>query len=250
MLGHPRAMTARRTIATFAVLLAATLAGPAVAAAKAFPVSRDVGVYRATSLGSGIGVIKARTWVEVQCWTRGQVVGGYSVWDRINYRGGSAYVHDRYVEMGADTPGEAGVPECGVGAGGLVDWRKLADGILAKDYRSFMRSKPGLKVSSPTNQLDWRSDGCSGPIVIREAYRHLFDQPCQLHDFGYRNYGAGKRLGRNEPTRALIDQRFLTEMERLCRLRFRPSHERSVCQGQARVVYSAVSLRGAKHFYG
>lgn len=239
-------MRTTRTIATLAALLAAISAVPAAAAAKAFPVSRDVGVYSAPNLGSGIGVIKAGREVNVQCWIRGQAVGGYRIWDRIDHRGGTAYVHDRFVEMpGAGSPADAGVPEC-AGQGGLVNWRKVADGILNKDYRTFMN----IKRSPPTDGLDFSSDGCSGPSLIRPAYRRLFDQPCQLHDFGYRNYGRGRRLGRNEQMRAYIDLRFRTEMRRLCTHRFRPSHERSLCQGAAEAVFDAVRLRGKEAFYG
>jgi endonuclease/exonuclease/phosphatase family metal-dependent hydrolase len=239
-------MTTRRTLTAVAAVLAAALLLPAAASAKAFSVSRDVGVYRAPNTASGIGVVKSGGQVNVQCWTRGQAVGGYPIWDRIDYRGGSAYVHDRYVEMpGAGSPAAAGIPEC-AGQGGLVNWRKLADGILAKDYRTFMN----IKDSPPTDGLDWTSDGCSGPAVIREAYRRIFDQPCQLHDFGYRNYGQGRRLGRNDAMRAHIDLRFLAEMKRLCGHRFRPGQERSFCEAQAHAVFDGVRLFGRPHFYG
>jgi hypothetical protein len=242
-------MFTRRTVTLLAVVLAAAVVLPATASAQLFPVSRDVGVYSALNLGSGIGVIKSGSQVDVQCWTSGPEVGGYSVWDRIDYRGGTAYVHDRYVEMPDGSPAASGVPAC-AGQGGLVNWRKLADGILAKDYRTFMKDRPGLRANPPTSELDWNSDGCSGPIVIREAYRHLFDQPCRLHDFGYRNYGSGKQLGRNEGTRARVDLRFHEEMKRLCGIQFRPGHERSVCQGAAQTVFAGVRLRGDEYFYG
>jgi Prokaryotic phospholipase A2 len=234
---------------TLAVALAAMLAVPAAATAKLYPMSRDVGVYRAPNTGSGIGVVKSGGQVDVQCWIRGQAVGGYDVWDRIVHRGRTAYVHDRYVEMPSGSPGASGVPEC-TGQGGLINWRQLADGILAKDYQSFINSKPSLRLIWPTNQLNWDTDGCSGPMVIREVYRHLFDKPCQQHDFGYRNYGSGKKLGRNEATRAVVDGRFHTEMRRLCARQFRPGHERSVCQVAAAGVYRVVRDRGDDHFYG
>jgi hypothetical protein len=141
----------------------------------------------APNLCSGVGVIKAGNQVDV---------------------------HDRYVEMPGGSPAASGVPAC-AGQGGLVNWRKLADGILGKDYRTFMK-----------------------------------DQPCRLHDFGYRNYGSGRQLGRNEGTRARIDLRFHEEMKRLCGIQFRPGHERSVCQGAAQTVFAAVRLRGDEYFYG
>jgi hypothetical protein len=64
--------------------------------------------------------------------------------------------------------------------------------------------------------FDWSTDGCSGPKFTQHVYKDLFDKPCRLHDFGYRNYGRGLHLGRNETTRAWIDLRFKQEMDRRC----------------------------------
>lgn len=103
------------TIAGLATAIAVLAVLPSAASAAQYPVSRDVGVYRApTTASQGLGVIKARNRVDVQCWTRGQSIGGYAVWDRIPFNGGSAYVHDKYVEIpGGRSPQQAGIQQCG-----------------------------------------------------------------------------------------------------------------------------------------
>lgn len=101
---------------------------------------------------------------------------------------------------------------------------------------------------SPYNAFDWTDDGCSGrdtawlfSRAISNAYRDLFNGPCQLHDFGYRNLGKGLSLQRNEETRAWIDGRFLSEMNRLCDETYRGSAKLR-CRVNARTVYSVVRV--------
>jgi Prokaryotic phospholipase A2 len=104
------------------------------------------------------------------------------------------------------------------------------------DYRQFMKFK---REKSP-GPFNWNDDGCSGPFGFKEGYRKLFDQPCQLHDFGYRNYGQpkGLKLGRNEDVRKWIDKRFLQGMRRLCKTKLRDlTHPLIACLGMARVVW-------------
>jgi hypothetical protein len=93
---------------------------PAAASAQPFPVSRDVGVYRTPDLSKGVGVIKAHETVNVECWTNGPAVGGYPIWDRIiGHPSGTAYVHDRYVEMpNRSGPAANKIPNCNDGGGG------------------------------------------------------------------------------------------------------------------------------------
>jgi endonuclease/exonuclease/phosphatase family metal-dependent hydrolase len=239
-------MSSRRTITALAPVLTAALLLPAAAAASSFPVSRNVGVYSAPDTSSGVGVVKAGRTVDVQCWTNGQAVGGYPVWDRISYGSGTAYVHDKYVQMpNGDSPGANGIPQCGATGGfGSTNRRERADAILAKDYGSFI----AVKRSRP-RPFNWSSNGCTGPAVIREAYARLFDEPCQQHDWGYGNYGQGLKLDPSEGMRAAIDGRFLTEMRRRCNI-FRPGHERSVCQGEANVMFGVVRRVGRPYFLG
>lgn len=80
----------------------------------------------------------------------------------------------------------------------------------------------GCTKPAPYNMFDWSTDGCSvlpaiilAPAVIIAA-KQLFNRACQLHDFGYRNFGKGPTLGRTEGQRRLIDNRFLEEMNRIC----------------------------------
>jgi uncharacterized protein YraI len=92
--------------------LAFALLVPAAAHAKGFEVSRDIGVYAGpTTKSKGIGTIRARQLAQVECWTTGQPVLGYSIWDRVKYRGLTGYVHDKYVEMGGSHK-DNGIENC------------------------------------------------------------------------------------------------------------------------------------------
>ena len=79
-------------------------------------------------------------------------------------------------------------------------------------------SKGECKKPSPYDKFDWDSDGCS--IVPFSSWKKLFDPACQQHDFGYRNFGNGLVLGRDEGTRRWIDDRFRVEMKAICNYRF------------------------------
>jgi hypothetical protein len=75
------------------------------------------------------------------------------------------------------------------------------------------------------------------------AGKNLFDGPCQLHDFGYRNFGKGLTLRRNEDTRAWIDGRFEAEMKRLCNNNFPHIWQipnREACFKEAEVIWAGV----------
>lgn len=69
----------------------------------------------------------------------------------------------------------------------------------------------------PYNEFDWSTDGCSW---TPSSLRALFNPACQEHDFGYRNFGKGLKLGRDENTRRWIDDRFRAEMKSICNYRF------------------------------
>src|SRR4051794_9801717 len=65
------------------------------------------------------------------------------------------------------------------------DLRAAADAIMNLDYHAFI----ALKSSSVRNPaFNWTDDGCSTVFTI--PVRSLFNKPCQMHDFGYRNYGT------------------------------------------------------------
>jgi Prokaryotic phospholipase A2 len=105
---------------------------------------------------------------------------------------------------------------------------------------------PKCKKPVPYNHFDWTDDGCSGrneigPLSL--AYRNLFNEPCRLHDFGYRNFGKGLALYKHEDMRARIDTRFLEEMSRLCSDKYGQwwnFQKRSECGRIALAVYTAV----------
>lgn len=109
-------------------------------------------------------------------------------------------------------------------------------------------SQPGCtrQKPSPLNAFDWTDDGCSGKDEIKFVslyYRDMFNGPCQLHDFGYRNFGKGLRLSPYESTRLQIDNIFYTEMKRLCDDRFsgwRGAIARADCKFRAENVYLGV----------
>ncbi|HST49382.1 phospholipase A2 [Jatrophihabitans sp.] len=109
-----------------------------------------------------------------------------------------------------------------------------------------MSGSEGCRKPAPYNSFDWSDDGCSGADQIGSIssfYRTLFNQPCRLHDFGYRNFGKGLTLYRNESMRLAIDDRFKAEMFRLCNNKY-PGWKKYInwvaCQDEASIVYSAV----------
>lgn len=128
--------------------------------------------------------------------------------------------------------------------------RAEADKIMRMTYDQFADfSRLHLKP------FDWSTDGCSGPKFTKRIYKDLFDKPCRLHDFGYRNYGRGLHLGRNETTRAWIDLRFKQEMDRRCNhFTGWQSYKGVVCRSEAHLIYDyerkTGNLPGVKGFYG
>ena len=90
-----------------------------------------------------------------------------------------------------------------------ADTKSRAIEIMSQSYGDFKNTK-----SRHEAPFDWSSDGCSWTPA---PWRWEQDGPCQLHDFGYRNFGKGLTLERNENRRAWIDHRFLEEMQRNCR---------------------------------
>ena len=99
----------------------------------------------------------------------------------------------------------------------------------------------GCEKPPPYNAFDWTDDSCSPPTP--PVWRSLFHAPCQQHDFGYRNFGKGLALRRDEDTRAWIDSRFRAEMERLCNNTFpRPWQiaNKQACFNEADIIWGAV----------
>lgn len=110
----------------------------------------------------------------------------------------------------------------------------------------------GCRKPVPINAYDWTHDGCSGP-QWSQRFTKQFRLACLQHDFGYRNFGNGLRLGRNELRRVWIDRRMLKEMQSLCwhhyPRRFRDARLRAGCLITARRVYEAVRIGGRGAFY-
>jgi hypothetical protein len=145
-----------------------------------------------------------------------------------------------------------GVIAATTASGARLDLRAQADAIMSKDYKSFIAYKSNTATRPAA--FDWSDDGCSGPPGIKNAYRSLFDKPCQIHDFGYRNYGNWLRLSRNENTRSWIDDRFESEMVRLCNNTFTKWWQKAnkvACVEEAGVMWSVVrGYFGRNAFYG
>jgi hypothetical protein len=129
--------------------------------------------------------------------------------------------------------------------------RQQADAIMNKDYKSFVAYKKKVLSTYGPYVFNWTDDGCSNPTP--PAWKSLFNQPCQIHDFGYRNYGRGLKLGRNEDTRAWIDKRLLQEMVRLCKDKYSAWYRypnKVACLDEAGIIYTAVRNGGRGAFYG
>ncbi len=126
--------------------------------------------------------------------------------------------------------------------------RAEADRVMNLSYSDFVNYKVGGSHPFP---FDFSSDGCSQPTPAGLDVK--FDQPCQQHDFGYRNYGRGYMLEASEQTRLWIDDRFLVEMDRLCHDQhqgFAQQGNLQVCLYQAQVIYDNVRRFGSGAFFG
>lgn len=126
--------------------------------------------------------------------------------------------------------------------------------IMNLDYKSFITYKNQV---DKVLQFNWSTDGCSSrwyTAAVHPVYRNLFNRPCQQHDFGYRNFGThdqGLALSPTEDTRAWIDARFATEMDRLCDTNFSAwwqTYNKIFCKGEASSMYAAVR-NGGRGFY-
>jgi hypothetical protein len=141
------------------------------------------------------------------------------------------------------------VVACVMAPAAHADLRSDADAIMNMDYNTFI----GFKQNQHPAPFEWSDDGCSGPWGIRATYANLFNKPCQMHDFGYRNYGHGLALGPNEDTRAWIDGRFATEMRRLCNDSFNEwwqAANKAACLSESGYIWAAVRNLGRSAYYG
>jgi len=103
----------------------------------------------------------------------------------------------------------------------------------AVDYHAFLAAK----AAAPP-PFDWTTDGCT---ATPPAWAATFDEPCQQHDFGYRNLGHGLRLRPTEAARLVVDRRLLAELRRVCAERF-ASLAALRCRMRARAMFAAVRV--------
>lgn len=105
----------------------------------------------------------------------------------------------------------------------IADWHmtgRMSDFVAAKEQRPL--------------PFDWDDDSCAG-----NAPDLFAANPCKRHDFGYRNYGKGLQLQRDEDTRAWIDQILYEDiLDECAKPQFAPVA--SYCRTQALVTYLAV----------
>ena len=101
------------------------------------------------------------------------------------------------------------------------------------DYHAFL-----LAREQAPPPFDWSTDGCTD---TPPTWAVTFDDPCQQHDFGYRNLGHGLRLRPTEAARRTVDRRLLTELRRVCAERF-AALETLRCRVRARAMYTVVRL--------
>jgi hypothetical protein len=121
-------------------------------------------------------------------------------------------------------------------------------------------NQPAVPVCTapvPYNEYDWTDDGCSFPWYVKplvpRVFREMWEPACEIHDFGYRNFGKGLGLGRDEDHRRWIDDRLKVEMYKLCTRRYhrkyRDFRRRRQCHEAAYEVWAGLRHRGRDAYY-
>lgn len=113
------------------------------------------------------------------------------------------------------------------------------------EYPPWHKKRGKCRKPWPYNSFDWSTDGCSRPtgaLLPLGSWKTIFNAPCELHDFGYRNFGNGLTLERNEGKRMWIDRRFEKEMQRVCST-WSIGLQRAACHVTADAMYTAVAAR-------
>lgn len=118
--------------------------------------------------------------------------------------------------------------------------RPRADKRMNESMAAFQRNR-----RAEVGPWDWGSDGCSGPALRKRLFRNA----CERHDFGYRNYGNGLTVGPFDQTRAWIDSRFRSDMNRICERRYSGGAETG-CRRAAATNHGGVRFGGARAFFG
>lgn len=150
---------------------------------------------------------------------------------------------------------------------GMIGWdrrdvKRQADRFLNMSHGDFIRAKrtamrnrarAGARGDG-TWPLDWTDDGCSIPrreaSDVARKFSRFFDQPCQQHDFGYRNYGNGSlALNPTEAARRRIDEKLRLELKRACRDNLRGFDVLGGCVAAGNVIANSVRNGGRKAFF-
>lgn len=100
-----------------------------------------------------------------------------------------------------------------------------------------------LKDTAPS-PYDWEDDGCSVPDW---SYHFAFNDACERHDFGYRNFGGSRQYLPSDSRRSKVDSTFLADMKHIC------THYswlvRPVCYAEANAGYGIVRIAGGSAFF-
>lgn len=97
--------------------------------------------------------------------------------------------------------------------------------------------------------FNWTDDSCSGPTppVVDE----IFNDPCERHDFGYRNFGNGLRLQRSRARKDMVDGVLHRDARDRCRgLAMADEKSRRHCLNMADDIARAVRTFGGPAFFG
>lgn len=120
--------------------------------------------------------------------------------------------------------------------------------IMNRTSGDFLAYKRKYAHKGSNRRFNWSADGCSNPPGTDLDFKDDFTPACILHDFGYRNFGRGLKLGRNEDTRGWIDDRFLSEMRRICNNDV-PWTDIAFCHGAAGAWWTSLRHGGRDAFY-
>jgi Prokaryotic phospholipase A2 len=208
--------------------------------------------------------------------TRGSLANDWWAWTEANDRSWG-WVNALYGHGGANYGAFRGVPACpasqGFPRGGAPTPTPLppppppppppgptllqrATAIMNKTYSAFIAYKRNVHPKP----FIWSSDGCSIPGknvpgwvgALVKSVSNLFNEPCQLHDFGYRNFGKGLALAPDENTRHWIDDRFYHEMQRLCNDKYSAWYRlanKEACLNEAHGMFLAVRGFGESSYH-
>lgn len=91
--------------------------------------------------------------------------------------------------------------------------------------------------------LDWSTDGCSLPVILKPFEQTILTPACWRHDFAYRNLVLQGRNTSNN--RVFADRQFKYDMDYLCSAtRNITEDEREDCSADALIYFTAVRNAG------